>query len=1140
MLPGFSGSLVSEYFAERFLAETFAGELGESSREAARARLLRWRRGPSRRLGPVNGARSVYDLAAVPLAGALGFEPVILHAARDDSFVIARLGREVLAPALLVTAWAAPLDSAWRTAIRGVVETGAAWCLATNGCQLRLVDARLAFARRFLELDLGCALDGQASFAVLWGLFRRTVFAPPSLIERVVAASARHAAGVGRSLRHGVFEAMGELLSALAGTGARRSTSSATDVEAVHEQALTIVYRILFLLFAESRGLVPVWHPIYRDSYSMESLLELAERPGRPRGLWAALQAISRLAHAGCHAGSLRVTAFNGRLFAPSVTPLAERCQLDDETARRVLLALSTSPARAGSGRMRIAYRDVGVEQLGAIYESLLDYRPELAPLQAHTGASASSASANTARGPASRRQVRLVAGRAARKATGTFYTPRSITAHLVERTLGPLVAGASPDEVLSLRVIDPAMGSGAFLVAACRYLAGAYESAVIGARGCHPSDISDLDRRGFRRLVAQQCLFGVDRNPMAVQLARLSLWLCTLAPDRPLTFLDHHLVVGDSLVGASIADLRRRPPGNARRGRSPRHDAPPLPLFEDEQVGPAIRNVLPAWSRLSSTPDESLAVVREKERLLAILSGPASPVSAWKAAADLWCGFAFRDGDREAHARLFPAVADRILTGHTSLPDGVAERWLSESRAIAAERRFFHWTLEFPDVFYAPNGTPRQRAGFDAVIGNPPWDMIRGDCDDDACAAGARIEARRLLGFARSSGIYRAQGDGHANLFQLFVERACQLTRQGGRIGMVVPWGLAADQGCAPLRRLLFGQCRVDAFIGFDNASAVFPIHRGLRFLLMTASTGGTTDALRCRLGIRDPDVLGSTVDEHDGTERTPWVVMTRQFLDRLSPGELAVPDARTAVDLALLEKAAATAPPLGAAEGWGAEFGRELNAADDRRHFERGVAGLPVLEGKHLEPFRVAAPADGLRLRVARAERLLDGPRSWGRARLAYRDVASASNKLTLIAAVIPQGCVTVHTLFCLKTVLTETDQDFLCGVFNSFVANYLVRMRVTMHVTTRVISRLPVPRPAPTSPAYATISGLAARLRHSPAPQQDAAYVELQAAVARLYRLTGDEMAHILSTFPLVDAATREETMRRFRLTQISGSL
>ncbi len=1131
MLPGISGSLVSEYFAEVFLPEMFAGQLGESSRDGARAALLRWSRGPARRLGPVNGARSVFDLAAVTVLASLGFEPSILQAARDDSFLVCRLGPSAAGPAGLVAAWGASLDAAWRAAVGPVVATGTPWCLATNGCHLRLIDARLACARRFIDFDLECALSDAASFAVLWGLCHSPAFEAPSVVQQVVDASARHAIGVGRALRHGVLEAMDALLAALSAAGPRGSARRRTlrprvsEVEAVHQQALTIVYRILFLLFAESRGLVPLWHPIYRDSYSMQSLLALSERPGRARGLWDALRAISRLAHAGCRAGTLRVTAFNGRLFSPSVTPLADGGRVDDETVRKVLLALATTPVRAGGGRARIAYRDLGVEQLGAVYESILDYRPQTVPA--------------AERRDSKRREVRLVAGRAARKATGTFYTPRSITTHLVRRTLEPLVTGASPEQVLSLRVVDPAMGSGAFLVAVCRYLAAAYESATIDAGGCHPSDISDADRRAFRRIVAQQCLFGVDRNPMAVQLARLSLWLCTLAPDRPLTFLDHHLVVGDSLVGASIADLSRRPPSGTSHGRHPCSGSPRLPLFEEDQVGPAIRDVLPSWGRLSSTPDESLAVVREKERLLAKVAGPSSPLSAWKAAADLWCSFAFRAGDRESHARLFAALGDLLLTGRSALPRPTAERWLSEARTVAAERRFFHWPLEFPDVFYAPDGSPRERAGFDAVVGNPPWDMIRkdrGERVDDAGAVVGRDEARRLLGFARSSGIYRAQGDGHGNLFQLFVERACHLARPGGRIGLVVPWGLASDHGCAPLRRLLFDRCRVDALVGFDNSLAVFPIHRGLRFLLFTASTGARTEVLPCRLGIRDPDLLESDTGGPDAAGGAPWIALPRRLLERLSPGQFAVPDARTAADLALIEKTVAIAPPLGSPDGWGAEFGRELNAAEDRRQFERGGHGLPVLGGKHLEPFRVAAPPDGLRLPVDAAKRLLDKSRTWGRPRLAYRDVASAANRLTLIAAVVPPGAVTVHTLFCLKTALPETDQDFLCGLFNSFVANYLVRMRVTMHVTTEIVARLPAPRPDPASPLYAAIARLSARLRHSPAPQQDPAYTELQAAVAHLYRLTGDELAHILSTFPLVDAATREETAKRFQLVRI----
>jgi hypothetical protein len=259
--------------------------------------------------------------------------------------------------------------------------------------------------------------------------------------------------------------------------------------------------------------------------------------------------------------------------------------------------------------------------------------------------------------------------------------------------------------------------------------------------------------------------------------------------------------------------------------------------------------------------------------------------------------------------------------------------------------------------------------------------------------------------------------------------------------------------------------------------------------------------------------------------------VALPRRLLERLSPEDIAVPDARTSADVALLEKMAATVLFLGSADGWGAEFGRELNASDDRRHFGRDLDGLPVLEGKHIEPFQIHMPADVRRLPAATAAELLDKSRTWGRPRIAYRDVASSTNRLTLVAAIIPAGYVTVHTLFCLKTPLALEEQEFLCGVLNSFVANYLVRLRVTTHVTARIMSRLPVPRPPAHSPLHATIVSLAARLRQSPAPQQDEAYPQLQAAVARLYGLTADELLHILGTFPLIDERTKTRTMAEF---------
>ena len=383
------------------------------------------------------------------------------------------------------------------------------------------------------------------------------------------------------------------------------------------EQALTIVYRMLFLLFAEARALVPLWHPIYRESYSLEGLRDAAEQSPHAPGLWDALRAIARLAHAGCRAGDLQVTPFNGRLFAPARTPLAERRDLDDDAARRAIVALSTRPAPDRAGRERIAYRDLGVEQLGAVYETLLDYEPRV-----------------------ERGSVSLQPGSGVRKATGTFYTPQPIADYLVRRTLGPLVRDATPEQILQLRIVDPAMGSGAFLVAACRYLANAYETALVRAGGCHATDIGDAERVAIRRTIAERCLYGVDLNPMAVQLARLSLWLATLAADRPLSFLDHRLQVGDSLLGTWLAHLRHPP---AARRRQPSDGT--LPLFGDEAVSHALREALPMRFSLETTPNDTVEQVRAKERAFADLTGRHAALSRWKRIAHLWCAAWFADG---------------------------------------------------------------------------------------------------------------------------------------------------------------------------------------------------------------------------------------------------------------------------------------------------------------------------------------------------------------------------------------------------------------------------------------------------------------------------------------------------------------
>jgi hypothetical protein len=1087
VITGFGGHLLSEDFVERHVCQRAGGAGARAFQRAVKEWCA-----AARALGPASGLRAVADVGASPLAHLLELRAMGPFEFSEEYAVVAcRAGGESVV--LLASHWGAALHRFWRDGVVRATTAGAAWCLLFNGTHVRLLTPGRAYSRRYVELDLEAAADDLRTAATLQLIFSARALGSDSgdrSLRALLVAADHHATDVCRSLRSGVLEASTHVLRALV---ARAPAGSAHDA---FEQSLTIVYRLLFLFFAEARALVPMWHHVYRGSYSVEALREVALEPDGV-GLWDAVRAVSRLAHAGCQAGGLNVTAFNGRLFSPARTPLAERRGLDDAAARRAIVAVSTRAAPDGEGRERISYRDLGVEELGAVYETLLDFEPVIERAR---------------RGPPN---VALRTGSGVRKATGTFYTPRPLVDYLVRDTLAPLIRDSTPEQILERKVLDPSMGSGAFLVSACRYLAAAYEAALVEGGRCHPADIGDGERASIRRLIAERCLFGVDINPTAVQLARLSLWLTTLAADRPLTFLDHHLRVGDSLAGTWLSQLRRAPAA-ARR-----HEA--LPLFPDSIAADAIRLALPVRFRLALEPNDTASQVRAKERALAELTAAGSPLLAWTHVADLWCSSWLASPPIPPSA--FADLSDAILTGHCGLPPTTRRLLLERVAAAAEKRRLFHWELEYPEVFFDASGARRSDAGFDAIVGNPPWDMVRADTSGDR--AEARLEAAALVRFARDAGVYDARADGHVNKYQLFVDRAMALTRPGGRIGLVLPSGMIADAGSAALRRLLFARCAVERIVGFDNRTGTFPIHRSVRFILLSGTVGTQTKEIACRFGEVDPSALDRATPG-DGQPDAAWFQnrVTPALLHRISGDELSIPDLRSRTDLAILERAVNLFPPLSSVGGWEARFGRELNATEDRDCLRTDGTGVPVLEGKSIDPFR--ARLEGVRWSIGPedAERLLGG--RWRRARLAYRDVASATNRLTLIAAILPPRTASTHTLFCLKGSTPPDAQRLLCALLNSLVVNFFVRMRVTTHVTTTIVERLAVPRLDQVGP----FAPLLVRAAETLARKHDAAaFVAMNVVVARLYQLSEGEFAHVLSTFPLIDGSERTAMLEEF---------
>jgi hypothetical protein len=1095
MIPGVRGGLISGAFARDVLSS-----MPESVPvpQAIASALASWSLRIESTLGSASSIRAITDVGALPLVNLLGLSLERRVDERDTCLMYVAAGPTRLA--VIVARWGEPLERVWRSSVIRAIAGDVRWCLCCNGCAIRLVDAQHTWSRQYLEFD--CFVLGRESSAqqLLWTLMCADALAgDPLLIDRLVDLSRRHGVHVCRVLGDGVLEALALLVGTLA--AGRRPVS----MPVLFEQSLTVLYRVLFLLFAEARGLLPLWHPVYRDRYSLDTIVTTLLRGQRYRGLWQAVQAISRLAHAGCTAGELRVTAFNGRLFSPSQADAFDRTPIADTVMGRAIVALSTTSVSRHS-RARIVYRDLDVEQLGAVYERVLDYEP---------------VSVETSRQPAS--GATLLRTREIRKSSGTFYTPRALTAFLVRETLEPLVRGRSADEILQLRILDPAMGSGAFLVAACRYLSTVAEEALIDDGTWHAHDVTAAERAALRREIASRCLFGVDFNPMAVQLARLSLWLATLATDKPLSFLDHHLVAGNSLVGASLEDLRRQPGGSARRGPRPEH----LPLFPEESLSSVVEHAIRVRLQITMQPDDSAAVVRDKERTLAALHARDSSLSTWSRLLDLWCAGWFWTNGPPPDRGTFRELTARLLGGTSALPERTCRRFLSESDAAAARGRFHHWPLVFPEIFLDEPRRLKSSPGFDAVIGNPPWDMVRGDSGADNARASRRTEARQLTDFVRESGIYRVESAAHANLYQLFVERAIQLVRRGGRIGLVLPSGVIRDTGAAPLRRHLFDRCDIDTVTTFDNREAIFPIHRSTRFVLLTGTSGRATQAIRCRFGITRVERL-----EQGEGDVAPTITLTRAFLQQLSgPDDLGIPELATPHDLAIVEHISTEVPTLGHAAGWGAQFSRELNATDDRHAFVSctGTAdSRPIVEGKQIEPFRVSLE----RCRLELDPRAVLRRTLPHRARLAYRDVASATNRLTLIAAIIPARAVTTHTLFCLRTRLASVEQQVLCALLNSFVANYLIRLRVNTHVTTALMSRLPVPVIREGHPLFERLGSLSAALMKGTKPAEEMEeYARLQALCARAYQLRATEFEHVLGTFPLIPAGVRQDALAAF---------
>jgi hypothetical protein len=1021
----------------------------------------------SETLGPASGASAVWTQLVQPCADALGWAP------GADAMVVVggvrmRAAPAVLGPArqtLLAMPWGMAHSGLQRAATRLGAERDTPWVGVCNGLTWRWYDVARPFAREHIGFDLGQAAIDARVWQALW-LMSQPVrtrrdgrLRDAAWIETLVAASVSEGAGATRTLRDGVASTLADLERVAKGT---------------HDEHLLIVFQWLFLLFAEGRALMPVWHPAHRRSYALTTIARESVPPRQPPlGVHESLVAIGAMGRSGADIAGTRVAALNGPLFEGGLASRDGRT-IADHLLGAMLARLTGATGESGS--TLIDFAQIGVEHLGSLYERLM------APPKADGG-------------PA-----------LLRKRTGAFYTPQLMAELLVERTLDPLVRTASSEEILGLRILDPAMGSGALLASAHGFLVAAVHAAWVREGRGGPLDIPHEERDSLPRRIAEQCLYGVDVNASAVQVARLSLWLLSLAPDRPLTWLDAHMRVGNSLIGVSPATILSRPPHRERASRQA-SDAQ-LALFDLEQWHHEASEVGPLLQALAARPTASAADAHDKTRLLDRLRSRET-LAAWRTRADAWCGAAM--DPQPPTSGVWRAVDDGLRShgGRCLRParevEASAQRW---QRAAQAQH-CLHWSLEFPDVFEAG------RSGFDAVLANPPWEMLRGDLGTGDERAAHRDDLGPLLRFVRRSGLYRDTG-GHMNIYQLFLERMLQLLRGGGRIGCLLPGGFLADHGAASLRRHLFDRAALDRVSVFDNRDALFPIHRSMRIVAITGTSGESTEDVLVDEGV------ALRADARPVESRPAPRLLSRALLRRASGEAEAIPSLRDERELRVLERLLLW-PRLGGE--WRVGFGRELNATEDRHLWRSGPRpddAVVVVDGKHVQPFSVRAPDDGPWARPADARRALpDEP--WMRWRLAYRDVSSPTNGRSLLCALLPPGIVSTHTVFCLRTRIGLSAQLYLCGMLNSLAADWFVRRYLASHVTTRLISSVPVPRVAAGDARRRKVVRLAARLMRS--PDDHGAQIELQVTTARLYGLDPDAVTIVVSDFPRLSPLVRD---------------
>ena len=782
------------------------------------------------------------------------------------------------------------------------------WGIVSNGKTLRLLRDNASLTRQaYVEFDLAAIFDGEsfADFTLLWLCCYRTRFEGDIPQRCLLEQWSKEATSAGtrarEKLRAGVEQAiacLGNGVLAHPDNAALRGRLRSGDLTAddLQRQLLRIVYRMLFLCVAESRDLLldpdapGAARDTYRRFYSMDRLRRLANRRrgGTHGDLWQGLHATMAALDVGddqpeaTARDALGLTSLGSQLWSQQAIPDLADAHIDNAHLLEAVRNLAFVRDDEAKGLRPVDYQNLGTEELGSVYESLLELHAVADP-EDRTFSLGSAAGSE-------------------RKTTGSYYTPPELISRLLDDALDPVIeeAKAKPEPeqaLLDLKVLDPACGSGHFLIAAAHRIADALASAREG--GTQPSPESS---RAALREVVGRCLYGIDINPMAVELCKVSLWLESNTPGKPLSFLDHRIVCGNSLLGTTprlLAEGIRNAAFKSLTGDDKEHVSALRRANKKERQQRSQGLLELEWSpasdaahlasavhRIDITADDTAAQVAAKEEEYARLRASGPAVKA-RLVADAWCA-AFVASKTPSD----PPITDKTLRAieTRSHEQIVADIWSARQQVetldngtaaipnildLADQYRFTHLHLTFPDVFQVPkniddmtNPHTGWTGGFDAILSNPPWERVKlqekeffAQQDEAIAIASTAADRKRLiedlktanpgLRVAFESALRRAEGTsallrnserfplggrGDVNTYAVFLELMANAVSPRGRVGAILPTGIATDDTTKHLFGRLVESRRLFSLYDFENRKKIFPaVHSGMKFCLLT-----------------------------------------------------------------------------------------------------------------------------------------------------------------------------------------------------------------------------------------------------------------------------------------------------------------